>query len=135
MRVGEVASVGQIWEAEKQDSYILASLRWFKELDQLSNSYPYEDCPSEEAIWWTPIAFRKPRDSVWRERSDILYQAYQILRGRIQSPEELRDSETWRLQKSEPYTYAMNRTVKGRRAFIRIKDSWALARPACNQEI
>ena len=118
IKISKVASTGRVCNIDQQNPSLQELSSWFEELDELSHSEFRGSGLLEEAVWWTPIAFRKPLDAIWRHRSEILRQAYQILRGTIYPLKEAQVVEVWRLQIWEAYIYAMTRTASGRRAFI-----------------
>ena len=117
MKVGEITSIGEIWDSEQMLNYPKAIHRWFDELEDLARLHATNSNISEENIWQIPIAFRKPETLEWRQRGQVLQDSYQILRGRLPPPEDVTNTNHWYQDHVTPYSYAMYRTANHRRAF------------------
>lgn len=117
VQVGEVASYCKVYNSKDMGSSFEAISGWFAEFEELSGPDMRGLRPSDEALWQTPIAMRKPQDPVWERRSERLHLAFQVLRGTIKLPERAVEPEMLALQYGEPYIYAMGRIADGRRGF------------------
>lgn len=116
--VSEVASVGYLLNIDPLKPSFKVSNDWLAEIEELSRSMPQDGCP-DEAAWWTPIAFRKPQDGKWRQRSLVLYGAYRALRAMSCFPDRTqRQIALECLQESETYRYAIHRVANNRKAFL-----------------
>ena len=118
VQVGDIASIGQVWNAENMGSSLEALRTWLEDLEDLSRQHTQCRNASDEAIWQVPIAFRKPKTLTWRKRGAVLQEAYQILRGIVSPPEEVTDAGLWCLRKGAPYIYSMNRAANQRRVLM-----------------
>ncbi|MCJ1471782.1 hypothetical protein MMC13_000423 [Lambiella insularis] len=113
LTVAPVHSVGSQWDSETSGPSRTSMAAWLSELDELSQARENRPHAAGQDIWWTPIALRRPRDSTWERRQEVLHRAYQVIR----LPTTSDRSENWHLEYSEPYAYAMNHAANGRRAF------------------
>lgn len=117
MKVGEVTSIGQIWNSKQMLDSPEAMHRWFADFEDLSRLHAINSNISEENIWQIPIAFRKPETLKWKQRGQVLQESYQILRGHVRPPEGVTNINHWYQDNVTPYMYAMYRTANQRRAF------------------